>query len=84
MTTNPRVEHVLDQTPASPTDDDLVVTSCVDHGVKVTNDMPSFLRYVDLALEHRRAGDHDDDPGLECWVCCPAMVIDPAGITDEV
>ena len=87
MTNTPHVEHALDATIAHTTDttpaavaDDLIVTTCPDHGVKVAGDFRSFCVYVSIALQHAAAGPHDDGPGLECWVCCDDMVIDPAGL----
>jgi hypothetical protein len=80
MTKTPRPAHALDRTvEAEFCPDELVITSCVEHGVKATADRDSFIAYVEMAEEHRAAGDHDDTP-FECWVCCPDMVIDPNGL----
>lgn len=59
--------------------DDLVVTACPTHGLKVTGDAASHRAYVVIARGHLEAGAGHDDEGLECWVCCPDMVIDPDG-----
>ena len=85
--TNRHLEHALDKTPepltTTPPADDLVVTTCPDHGVKVTTDAESHRRYVANAHACREAGPHDDGPGLSCWVCCDDMVIDPAGLASD-
>lgn len=66
----------MTQRPHDP-DDDLIVTACPTHGLKVTADPASHRHYVEVARGHLEAGPHHDDEGLECWVCCPDMEIDP-------
>lgn len=66
----------------------LLVTACPDHGVKVAPDRLSAHVYQEAALACWaslegwgedavfHAQDHAED-GLDCWVCCDKMVIDP-------
>jgi hypothetical protein len=79
MTTSPnRPEHTLDATVEHTCDEEYLVTVCDHHGTKATTDYRSFVTYVAYTMTHVAAGDHEDDPGTDCWVCCPDMVVDPA------
>lgn len=78
--------------------DDLIITSCPNHGVKVTSDSDSHYAYVEAALEDDHgwmwdnetqtvsrlphARTHDAVNGSDPWRCCWHMVIDPDGIWD--
>lgn len=66
-------------------ENDLVVTTCAYHGVKVCRDMPSMRAYVEVANACASLPPHADEHranGEDCWVCCRHMVIDPHGVCD--
>lgn len=70
------------------TETEFLVTSCPNHGVRVTSDFYSALVYVEAALVCLTMLLNTDDHALthldqtDCWVCCDQMVIDPHGMFD--
>ena len=64
-----------------------LVTTCPNHGVKVTGDLASQAVYTDVARACRHENhfdpvghiiDHLGDPS-DCWECCPDMRIADTG-----
>lgn len=67
------------------TDTEYVVTECPNHGVKVCGDIASMQVYVQAANACITAPPHLDEHrynGEDCWICCPAMIVDPHGVFD--
>lgn len=72
---------------------DIIVTRCDTHGIKATVDYTTARICVEAATycmmesltemvtNTSHADEHDD--GIDCWVCCNQMVIDPYGIFDH-
>lgn len=78
--------------------DELLVTSCPDHGVKVVGNFETLAAYVEIAREDdfgwvwdnstqtvtrtAAAARFDAQNGTDPWRCCWHMVIDPDGVCD--